>query len=239
MNTYTNLALAIMACLPALTMAMEAEKSPLHTAAANWAMASKVHEILHWRTQEVDQQDGDGNTPLHEAAYFGCKENADLLLHYGADVNKRNYKGETPLDKAHYSNKPELETLLKEYGGEYSIYKQLNKKVTQQELDTILWDAGNNYHKMLSALKRGANANMMRAYAGTQMTLLHRIAMSGSYDTPYNVMEVLLKYGADINKLDNQGWTPYGRSSGNSDSQTGTHFSDFFEAHNARFKKGK
>ncbi len=239
MNGYLTFLLAGAIVAPAL--AMESKKTELHTAAANCNQSSKVRQIVNQQPAEIARQDGEGNTPLHEAAYFGCTENADLLLRAGADVNKRNYKGETPLDKAHYSHHQSVERLIKEYGGVYALYKDLNKPFNQQQLDTVLWEASGsfNYYKMLSALERGANPKTLHGdWTGVKMTALHRIARSADYTTPHKTMELLLNFGADINQLDSAGWTPYGRASQGADSQTGDYIMKFYEKHNAQFKRG-
>ena len=61
----------------------------------------------------VNLQDADGNTPLHEAAYSGCKETAKLLLKAGSHPKAQNLKGETPLFKAQYNKQQALIKLFK------------------------------------------------------------------------------------------------------------------------------
>ncbi len=73
-----------------------------------------------------EEEDNDGNIPLHEAAAYGCLDNVKSLLRFGSDINARNKKGETPLDKAHYFKKTEVENHLKAQGGRYNNYKDLN-----------------------------------------------------------------------------------------------------------------
>ena|GEM_PF-3648723 len=235
MKKHSTFILAGLVFLPVFPME-NTSKTELHTAAANSSLKNKVQKIIESNPVQIHQKDGDGNTPLHEAAYYGCTENADLLLRYGAQVNSLNYKGETPLDKAHYKCQYALEKLLKKHGGQYSKYKDSLK-----ELDILLWQASGNfdYEKMLDLLKRGANPNAMHDDgSGVKMTPLARIARSADYTTPHKVMQVLLDYGANINLEDSAGWTPYGRTSQGADSQTGDSIGKFFSQRNARFKKG-
>ncbi|MDP6083034.1 MAG: ankyrin repeat domain-containing protein, partial [Verrucomicrobiota bacterium] len=56
---------------------------------------------------------GDGQTPLHGAAYWGSKEIVQLLIAKGVDVNAKTNDGETPLDLA----KGEIGDLLRKHGG--------------------------------------------------------------------------------------------------------------------------
>ena len=64
-------------------------------------------------------EDKFGWTPLHSAVFFENKENVELHITNGADVNVKDNLGKTPLD---YANKPgsnEIETadLLRNHGG--------------------------------------------------------------------------------------------------------------------------
>ncbi len=71
-------------------------------------------------------RDNEGNSPLHEAAYFGYPGIIELLIkahekrvgrsNINQYVNTQTNKGETPLDKAIYANKPEAILMLQKYG---------------------------------------------------------------------------------------------------------------------------
>jgi len=70
---------------------------------------------------DVNEKAGDGTTPLHNAAVYGHKEVAELLLANGAEVNAiivsgRN-QGKTPLDLAIWRKKTETADLLRKHGG--------------------------------------------------------------------------------------------------------------------------
>ena len=60
-------------------------------------------------------------TPLHEAATYGHKEVAELLIAAGADVNAEitsvKFRGETALDWAIAFKETELTDLLRKHGG--------------------------------------------------------------------------------------------------------------------------
>ena len=60
-----------------------------------------------------------GETPLHDAAYGGHKEIAELLIANGANVNAKSesvlFKGRTPLDSA--EGETEIADLLRKHGG--------------------------------------------------------------------------------------------------------------------------
>ena len=57
------------------------------------------------------------NTPLHDAAQWGRKETAALLIAKGADVNAKTKSGFTPLDATSVFNKTEIADLLRKHGG--------------------------------------------------------------------------------------------------------------------------
>lgn len=48
----------------------------------------------------VDAPDNHGNTPLHNAIYWGQSNLALLLMRFGADPNTKNWQEQTPLQRA-------------------------------------------------------------------------------------------------------------------------------------------
>ena len=64
-------------------------------------------------------EDKFGWTPLHSAVFFENKENVELHITNGADVNVKDNLGKTPLDWAtkHGSNGNETADLLRKHGG--------------------------------------------------------------------------------------------------------------------------
>jgi ankyrin repeat protein len=64
---------------------------------------------------DVNTRNNAGVTPLHWAARYDQKEEAELLLAHGADVNALDNRGETPLWWARH-NKAVAE-LLRQHGG--------------------------------------------------------------------------------------------------------------------------
>jgi cytohesin len=64
--------------------------------------------------------DVNGMTPLHEAAFGGYKEIAELLIAKGADVNAKSRFDGTPLDEAVRMKCTETAELLRKHGGKTS-----------------------------------------------------------------------------------------------------------------------
>jgi uncharacterized protein len=71
----------------------------LHAALAGRATARIISRLLA-RGADVNARAAGGHTALHEAAFRGNLELAQILLAHGADAAARNDEGQTPLDAA-------------------------------------------------------------------------------------------------------------------------------------------
>ncbi len=67
---------------------------------------------------DVNQQDNNGNTPLHKAARRGRHAIVETLIANKADVNKQNICGETPLHKAARHGKLKAVKILIAHGAD-------------------------------------------------------------------------------------------------------------------------
>jgi ankyrin repeat protein len=61
---------------------------------------------------------GDGETPLHVAAFEGCEPCVRLLIEHGADVDARTELGKTPLMNAAQADSPPILTALLKAGAD-------------------------------------------------------------------------------------------------------------------------
>jgi len=95
----------------------------------------QIAELLIKFGAHLNEEDEDGDTPLHWAVRQGSLDNARLLLNYGADLFWTNEDDETPLDLAVEINEQDLATFLFE--------KQQNTKaagmfISQCQIDSFL-----------------------------------------------------------------------------------------------------
>ncbi len=83
----------------------------LHLAA--FANSTRVARFLIDNGEQVNCQDGVGDTPLHVAARYNAWETADLLLDHGARTGMRNHAAQTPHDIAVGSGNHSVAELLR------------------------------------------------------------------------------------------------------------------------------
>jgi tetratricopeptide (TPR) repeat protein len=146
------------------------------------------------------EQDSDGFTPLHTACERGFRDMADLLLALGADVNVRARNGETPLITAiaeRGDDNLELALLF--------IARGADVKAASNEGWTALHYAANENMPTLAQIliDRGA---VVDARTMNGETPLHIAARQGRNK---EVMNILLKNGADPNAHRKDGKTPF------------------------------
>ena len=138
----------------------------------------------------------DGDTPLHNAAYFDHKDVVQLLLDGKADPNKANKAGETPLYVAARKGNKDVIQLLLGRGADPNKGKENGK--------TPLHKAASNGHKdvVQLLLDKGADPNKAAKHLGGSP--LHKATNNDKKD----VVELLLDRGADPNMALDNGMTP-------------------------------
>lgn len=58
--------------------------------------------------EDVNEVEAAGNTPLHNAAFYGWIEGAELLLNLGAKINSSNNAGDRPWHWAQNAGQTEM-----------------------------------------------------------------------------------------------------------------------------------
>ncbi len=148
-------------------------------------------------------QDNYGNLPLHSAAASGKGGAVKALIHSGADPLIRNNRGDTPLVYAVLScNIDGVDALLNSLNNQKEI-KDLFMKTPGIAKLTPLQQAIYGCSSLVEILlKHGANPNYVVPYSENPSPLL--IAASLGID---KIVDMLLKYGADVMIVDTTGQT--------------------------------
>ena len=161
-----------------------------------------IVELLITHGADVNARDEYGDTPLHDAAYYGAPVDfVELLIAHGADVNARNESGDgTPLHSAIPGGSLIVAELLLAHGAD------VNAREGYYDLTPLhyaaLYDAGAPVDSAELLLAHGADVNARDEYGRTP---LHYAARDGA---PVDLVELLIAHGADVNARDEDGDTP-------------------------------
>ncbi|MBU0513672.1 MAG: ankyrin repeat domain-containing protein, partial [Proteobacteria bacterium] len=178
--------------------------TPLHLAAGTLysdlgrsECCTTVMELLLDNGAEIDTVDFSGNTALHYAVEIGHTEIVRLLTSKGAEVDTVGHSGNTVLHYAVERGHTEIVRLLMSNGADPLIrnikdYTPLYLSVVAGECDTT---------KVL--IDCGAEVNPSCRKEGNQRPL-HVVAKTSNVE----IAKLLLASNADINAIDDSGYTP-------------------------------
>ncbi|MFQ6039423.1 MAG: sigma-70 family RNA polymerase sigma factor [Candidatus Poribacteria bacterium] len=178
----------------------------------------------------VNARNENDQTPLHRAAYRGHKAIAELLIEKGADVNARDKNGQTPLHQlAYISTMTDIAGLLIDAGADINAkdndgntplflslsqqHQKLRGNWAYTDFHGLLIDKGSELDVFAAALCNAGrleklfqeNPDLANARRGPDgWTPLHYAADVGNFD----IVKIILKYGADVNAQDAKGRTP-------------------------------
>ena len=80
-----------------------------------------IPQLLIAENAGINNQNGDGFTPLHVAAMNGCEESLRVLMDNGGDPSITDYYGMTPLDYAEEEEQWECLSVLRESLERYQV----------------------------------------------------------------------------------------------------------------------
>ncbi|XP_022103935.1 protein phosphatase 1 regulatory subunit 12A-like isoform X15 [Acanthaster planci] len=146
-------------------------------------------EFLVESGADIEAQDNEGWTPLHAAASCGFLDIAQYLVDNGANVAAVNNEGEIPLDLAEEEDMEEyLQNIIDKLG--LDVENARNEEEQRMLTDANQWLNTKNIKEKRHP-KSGATA-------------LHVAAAKGYI----KVMSILIQAGANVDEIDNDGWTP-------------------------------
>jgi ankyrin repeat protein len=203
----------------------------IHNAAAAGDL-NKVKALLEADSTLLESKDNDGNTPLISACwgqpsaipqlavanylidkgadinaknnrggtslYFATKDFnlCQHLIARGADVNIRAYDDYTPLHQAAFRGNLKAAKLLIDHGADVNFRGRIGTAI--QRIITSKTESGTEMVKLL--LENGASLQKF-SFGDTE---LHLAAINGYAD----VIPILIKYGADVNAVNDYDHTP-------------------------------
>lgn len=144
-----------------------------------------------------------GQTPLHQAAYWGYRDIVTLLLKAGANPNLRNSSQETPLFEAAYRCRGKVVKLLLAAGADPNLKKDTRHLPVPRKSDmSPMYIAVTCPSTVVSHLiSHGADVNMLNENG---RTALHAAADRGNIE----MMKFLVSQGAKMDVRDEFGLTP-------------------------------
>jgi len=166
----------------------------------------EVSQLLIEHSIDLDIQDFNHRTPLHMVAYMGLGKAARMLLERGeplkARLNARDKDRRTPLHIASQRGHSGIARLLLKFGADVDAQGTVTPLllVSQPRLP-IFGDDSRITETARVLLEHGASVHM-RNYNG-QMPL-HQASGRGLF----GIVALLLKFGADVDALDDDSMTP-------------------------------
>ncbi|EAY17282.1 ankyrin repeat protein, putative [Trichomonas vaginalis G3] len=147
--------------------------------------------LLHGANINTEYESG--TTAFHQAVIYNSIGTAELLLSYGANIDKADYEL-TSLHIAILNNSIEMVELLLSHGA------NVNEKNKTGETPLLKAVFGNKKEIVELLLSHGANVNESDKYGRT-------VLCSAAEHNCYEIVKLLISYGANVNQSDKAGCT--------------------------------
>jgi len=166
--------------------------TPLHDAII--LNQPEIESLLIKQGANLECRNIDGNTPLMEAIRCGSLSSTERLAANGADTSCRNTRGDTPLHIAVAMERLDIVNVLLKTG--VSIHARNTRNITPFQTALSLSP------KMVSALLDNNRIFIPDDYGNS---VLHIALLERTSD---EIVKAIIKQGAKINAIDNNGKTP-------------------------------
>ncbi|KAJ3655452.1 hypothetical protein Zmor_014583 [Zophobas morio] len=163
----------------------------------NYGQEKYVEKLLSIEAyrQNIDDKDGNGETPLYKACQYGYYEPVVYLVNHGANVNATTSNGSSPLHTACLHLHTNIVRLLLSSKAHINAVKKFN--ITP--LHVACWNG--HYDVVDLLLQKGANINAATSDGCTPLY----VASRNRHDT---VVKLLLQKNVDINLAQEDDVTP-------------------------------
>ncbi|KXH59629.1 hypothetical protein CSAL01_04180 [Colletotrichum salicis] len=169
----------------------------------------KFSDVLRgpWKSY-VSTKREDGSTALHIAARRGRQQQESLLINSGGTkIDPLDIWGCTPLDDACSEQSADHTRAVRLFLENSAVPKVLDNAGYSPLSKAAAYGNADIVELLLQKDKSILEFSEAEAEANSGWTPLH-IAVSGASDKATRIMQILLKYGAKLSIVDDDGWTP-------------------------------
>jgi len=184
-------------------------RTPLHLATTDGYLATIESLIMHGA--DVNLVDEDGVSPLFNVVQRSKTKAVKLLLYYGAKADIVDKKGKTALDYAKQRyNTQEVINLLSSPNRLNNASSVPKAEKLEYENEKALFDAIKNFDKkkLQQLCKKKIKGKQNKLHSNAHRFLGWTPLTCAAYYGNFNAIEILIKQGADVNQIDENGRYP-------------------------------